>query len=204
MVPMGPEQFHGKVIHSMDYAAMDNETAAKLIKGKKVTVVGLRKSALDIAMECSSANGISHPRTPGEGFLLALLATILSALRWGISKFVESYIKWKLQLEKFGMVPKRSYIREISNKIYQVKIIQTRITLNELLKMLPQQAWWTLQMHCLIDLLQEFDNHCNSDASKFYPNLTIEILQQDSGKLVFRNYEVTIWNRCSKLIKIEH
>ena len=36
---------------------MDNETAAKFVTGKQVTVVGSMKYALDIAMECSNANG---------------------------------------------------------------------------------------------------------------------------------------------------
>ncbi|KAE8672830.1 hypothetical protein F3Y22_tig00111834pilonHSYRG00210 [Hibiscus syriacus] len=59
----GPEAFHGKVIHSMDYAAMEDAKAVKFIKGKRVIVVGFQKSALDIAMECSTANGMENPCT---------------------------------------------------------------------------------------------------------------------------------------------
>ncbi|XVE93989.1 hypothetical protein REPUB_Repub01dG0241700 [Reevesia pubescens] len=54
----GPETFHGEVIHSMDY-----ETAAKYIKGKRIVVVGLHNSAMDIAMECATANGVELPCT---------------------------------------------------------------------------------------------------------------------------------------------
>ncbi|KAJ8765023.1 hypothetical protein K2173_010496 [Erythroxylum novogranatense] len=146
----GPEAFRGKVIHSKDYAAMKYETANSYIKGKRVVVVGLQKSALDITMECCVANGLQLPCTllyrtarwilpnylpwgvplaylylnrfsellvhkPGEGFLHSLLAIFLAPVQWTFSKFVESYIKWKLPLAKFGMVPNHSFLQEISS-----------------------------------------------------------------------------------------
>jgi len=52
----GPEVFDGKVIHSVDYANMDNESAHNFVKGKRVTVTGFQKFAMGIAIRCA-ANG---------------------------------------------------------------------------------------------------------------------------------------------------
>ncbi|XP_071691393.1 probable flavin-containing monooxygenase 1 isoform X2 [Rutidosis leptorrhynchoides] len=59
----GTEIFQGKVIHSMEYSAMDHDKAEEFVKGRKVVVVGFQKQGLDIAMECSSVNGPENPCT---------------------------------------------------------------------------------------------------------------------------------------------
>ncbi|KAL6586221.1 hypothetical protein OROMI_002865 [Orobanche minor] len=88
----GPDAFSGEALHSVDYAAMDNASAAELIKGKRIAVIGSAKSAVDIAFECANTND-----------------------RWVMSKFVESYVRWKLPLKKYDMVPKESFVQEASS-----------------------------------------------------------------------------------------
>ncbi|XP_059433604.1 probable flavin-containing monooxygenase 1 [Corylus avellana] len=138
----GPEIFQGQVLHSIDYCKLDKEAASKLLEGKKVAVIGYKKSAIDLALECAEANQgpngqpctmvvrtlhwtVPHYRVwglpfylfystrlsqflharPNQSFLRALLCLLLSPMRRGVSKFIESYLLWKLPLQKYGLRP---------------------------------------------------------------------------------------------------
>ncbi|KAB8090505.1 hypothetical protein EE612_015691 [Oryza sativa] len=52
----GPEVFKGKVMHSLDYCKLNEQETVELMRGKKVVVVGYKKSAIDLALECAEAN----------------------------------------------------------------------------------------------------------------------------------------------------
>lgn len=67
----GPEIFDGKVLHAMDYCKLDKEAATEMLRGKKIVVVGFKKSGIDLAMECAEANQGIHINT-----LLFLFLTI--------------------------------------------------------------------------------------------------------------------------------
>ncbi|KAL5783610.1 hypothetical protein ACOSP7_008639 [Xanthoceras sorbifolium] len=138
----GPETFQGQVLHTIDYCKLDKEAASQLLKGKKVVVVGFKKSAIDLAVECAQANQgpegqpctmlvrtlhwtVPHywvwglpfflfystrfsqlfHRRPNESLLRTLLCLLLSPMRRGLSKFIESYLLWKLPLLKYGLKP---------------------------------------------------------------------------------------------------
>ena len=52
----GPEIFNGTVMHSLDCCKLEKEEASHLLRGKKVAVVGFKKSAIDLALESALAN----------------------------------------------------------------------------------------------------------------------------------------------------
>ncbi|TYH15382.1 hypothetical protein ES288_A05G037400v1 [Gossypium darwinii] len=111
-------------------------------KGKKVAVIGYKKSAIDLAVECAEANQgpegqpctmvvktlhwtVPHysvwglpfflfystrasqflHEKPNQTFLRTMLCYLLSPLRRGVLKFIESYLLWKLPLQKYGLKP---------------------------------------------------------------------------------------------------
>ncbi|MED6144848.1 hypothetical protein PIB30_019469 [Stylosanthes scabra] len=112
----------------MEYSKLDKESAEQLLKGKKVAVIGYKKSAIDLAMECAQANSSSSApvfirrrrrATLHNGnkdfaldssIILDLGITIL--LRKAISKFIESYLVWKLPLEKYGLKPEHQFVED--------------------------------------------------------------------------------------------
>ncbi|OMO97599.1 Flavin monooxygenase FMO [Corchorus capsularis] len=119
----GPQVFDGKVLHSMDYAAMDDDLAAELIKEKRVAVIGFQKSAVDLAAEVANKNGARHPCTlvfrtvhwtvPENYFNLSLEL-------WIFSTVIECYLKCIYPLKKYNMVPNHSFFKQISSCMFTV------------------------------------------------------------------------------------
>ncbi|CAN6722067.1 unnamed protein product [Malus baccata var. baccata] len=97
----GQEVFQGKVLHSMDYSKLDQQAARELLKGKKVAVIGYKKSAIDMAVECAEAN----QGPDGQA----------CTMRMAISKFIESYLKWKLPLVKYGLKPDHPFLEDYAS-----------------------------------------------------------------------------------------
>ncbi|WOL01069.1 hypothetical protein Cni_G09782 [Canna indica] len=148
----GPEIFRGKVLHTLDYCKLDEESSKQLMKGKKVVIFGYKKSAIDLAVECAEANQgddgqpctmvirtlhwtvpsysiwgfpfflffstrfsqFLHER-PNQGLLRSFACRLLSPLRTGVSKFIESYLSWKLPLEKYGLKPDHPFVEDYAS-----------------------------------------------------------------------------------------
>lgn len=150
----GPEVFTGKVMHSMDYCKLEKEEARRLVKGKKIVVVGYKKSAIDLAMECADANHCEEGKhksctmivrslhwvvpsysiwglpfflfystrfsqflhlTPNQGLVRSVLSHLSYPFRQGVSKFIESYLTWKLPLEKYGLKPDHPFVEDYAS-----------------------------------------------------------------------------------------
>ena len=90
----GGEEFLGEVLHAMDYAKLDEDAANELLKGKKVAVVGYKKSAIDLAVECAAANqGIYLINLPPPPDNEILMSNFLLLIR--LRRAVKMVTKWE-------------------------------------------------------------------------------------------------------------
>ncbi|KAG0503653.1 hypothetical protein HPP92_003725 [Vanilla planifolia] len=83
----GPEVFHGKVMHTLDYCKLGEDEATELMKGKKVVVVGYKKSAIDLATECAEVNKGADGQ-PCTMLIRTLHWTVPSYSIWGLPFFL--------------------------------------------------------------------------------------------------------------------
>jgi len=60
----------------MDYSKMGTKKATEMVKGKRVTIIGYLKSAIDIAAECAVANGTEQSHLHFLTLVLYILAHI--------------------------------------------------------------------------------------------------------------------------------
>ncbi|PON73140.1 Flavin monooxygenase-like [Parasponia andersonii] len=83
----GGQVFTGKVLHSMEYSKLDKEAARSLLKGKKVAIIGYKKSAIDLAIECAEANQGANGQ-PCTMVIRTLHWTVPSYWIWGLPFFL--------------------------------------------------------------------------------------------------------------------
>ncbi|XBH58135.1 hypothetical protein VPH35_079620 [Triticum aestivum] len=52
---------------------------------------------------------------PNQGFFRSLLCRLMSPLRAGVSKFIESYLSWKLPLGRYGLTPDHPFVEDYAS-----------------------------------------------------------------------------------------
>ncbi|XP_051131236.1 probable flavin-containing monooxygenase 1 [Andrographis paniculata] len=76
----GPEIFKGRLLHTLDYCKLNQDQQTLLLKGNNVVVIGYKKSAIDLAVECAQAN--QGPE--GEGCTCTM---VVRTLHWAIPHY---------------------------------------------------------------------------------------------------------------------
>ncbi|XP_022967191.1 probable flavin-containing monooxygenase 1 [Cucurbita maxima] len=101
----GPEIFAGKVMHSLDYCKLGKEEAGEVVKGKRVAVIGYKKSAIDLAVECAEAN---------EGEEGKACTMVVRGLHWT----VPHYWVWGLPFFLFFSTRSSQFLHERPNQSF--------------------------------------------------------------------------------------
>ncbi|KAJ1280188.1 hypothetical protein BS78_04G212200 [Paspalum vaginatum] len=52
---------------------------------------------------------------PNQGILRSMLCRLMNPLRSGVSKFIESYLSWKLPLDKYGLRPAHPFVEDYAS-----------------------------------------------------------------------------------------
>ncbi|KMT03397.1 hypothetical protein BVRB_8g190850 [Beta vulgaris subsp. vulgaris] len=113
----GPEIFKGKVLHTLDYCKLSKEEASSLVRGKSVAIVGYKKSAIDLAVECAEAN---------QGYIetVANLQTAELRCKW-LARLVDDRFKLPNVEKMLGQINKEVEVMKRTTRFYKRQCIST-------------------------------------------------------------------------------
>uniref|UniRef100_A0A803NSP2 Flavin-containing monooxygenase n=1 Tax=Cannabis sativa TaxID=3483 RepID=A0A803NSP2_CANSA len=171
----GPEIFGGKVLHTIDYCKLNKDATSDLIKDKKVSVIGFKKSAIDLALECALQNQGPEGK-PCTMVVRTLHWTVPHYWIWGLPFFLFYSTRSAQFLHER---PNQSILRVLLCSLFSPLMRQavSKFIESYLLKKLPLEKYGLKPEHpfvedyasCQMALMPE----------KFFP-------EADKGKIVFK------------------
>ncbi|XP_057544417.1 probable flavin-containing monooxygenase 1 [Amaranthus tricolor] len=134
----GPQVFKGKVLHTLDYCKLNKEEASSLLKGKSVAIVGYKKSAIDLAVECAQAN-------QGEDGKACTM--VIRTLHWTVPHYsiwgLPFYLFYSTRFSQFIYErPDQNILRTLACLLLSpMKQVVTKLIENYLLWRLPYEKY---------------------------------------------------------------
>ncbi|EXB94752.1 putative flavin-containing monooxygenase 1 [Morus notabilis] len=170
----GPEIFEGKVLHSLDYCKLDKEASTNLLKDKKVAVIGYKKSAIDLALECAEAN---------QGPEGKACTMVVRTLHWT----VPHYWVWGLPFFLFYSTrssqflherPNQSFLRSLLCSLFSpMRLVVSKFIESYLLHKLPLEKYGLKPDHPFVE------DYASCQMAIMPENFFSEA---DKGKIVFK------------------
>ncbi|KAE9464592.1 hypothetical protein C3L33_03501, partial [Rhododendron williamsianum] len=186
----GPEVFGGKVLHTLDYSKLEKEEATQLLQGKKVVVIGYKKSAIDFAVECAESNQGPEGQTCTM-VVRTLHWTVPHYWRRSISKIIESYLAWKLPLNKYGLKPDHPFEEDYAS--CQMAILPenffSEADKGKIAFKNSTSKWWFWEGGV------EFEDKTKLEADVVV--LATELRCKWLARLIDNQFKLPAWRRCS-------
>ncbi|XP_060961753.1 probable flavin-containing monooxygenase 1 [Cannabis sativa] len=145
----GPEIFEGKVLHTIDYCKLDKDATSDLIKDKKVSVIGYKKSAIDLALECALQNQGSEGK-PCTLVVRTLHWAVPHYWIWGLPFFLfNSTMSLQFPLEK----PNQSILRLLLSSLFSplLRKVASKLIESYLLRKLPLEKYGLKPEHPFVE-----------------------------------------------------
>nr|GFA21909.1 probable flavin-containing monooxygenase 1 [Tanacetum cinerariifolium] len=107
------------LVPAYEHQAHQSDSRSDESKGFPLHTRDLYPMGIPLIHHIFSRFAVLGVRTLEQGFLLSLVATLLSPMRWTLMKLLESHIKITLPLAKYNITPEQGLVQVFWNSKYR-------------------------------------------------------------------------------------